>query len=241
MKTKKVSRNNLNRYSSLFLWAGMVLVLFLTWRMIEYKQYVPAGEEIAFYHPEGENFDEDVVIRREKPEPQVTHPKRSLPQIIEKTDDEQQVTEDLFDDSEMLPDEPVKTEDQIETLIPDETVTIDINVVAQPPVFPGCEKFKGNREKLKKCLNKKINRFILKKFDRSLAEETGATGDVVIYVQFLVDESGKVTGIKTRSRYKEMEMEARRVIAALPVMQPGKQGNKPVKVRYTLPIRFRVQ
>ena len=58
---------------------------------------------------------------------------------------------------------------------------------------------------------------------------------------FTFDKNGQVTNIKARSKYKALEKEAKRVIALLPKVTPGKQKGKTVKVTYTLPIIFKVE
>ena len=38
-----------------------------------------------------------------------------------------------------------------------------------------------------------------------------------------------------------LDKEALRVVNAMPAWKPGKQGGKPVRVAYTLPVRFKLQ
>ena len=64
---------------------------------------------------------------------------------------------------------------------------------------------------------------------------------VRIITMFTIDKNGEITDIKTRSKYKDLEKEARRVIQKLPKMQPGKQRDRAVNVTYTLPIVFNVE
>lgn len=68
------------------------------------------------------------------------------------------------------------------------------------------------------------------------ARRAGVEGTV--YVQFIVDETGAVVDpVVTRSPDARLSEEAVRVVRAAR-FEPGRQRGEPVKVRYTLPIRF---
>ena len=55
-----------------------------------------------------------------------------------------------------------------------------------------------------------------------------------------VGTDGRVADIKTRGPDHLLETEARRIIASLPQMKPGKQRNRTVKVPYSIPINFKL-
>ncbi|MFC7357960.1 hypothetical protein ACFQO1_09695 [Jejudonia soesokkakensis] len=107
------------------------------------------------------------------------------------------------------------------------------------PVFPGCEKYSSNNDKVS-CMSSKINAFISKKF-RTNDFDHLEKGDIhKIYVQFTIDKKGFVTNVKARALNKKLEEEAKRVISQLPIMEAGKQGNTSVNVAYSIPITFQV-
>jgi len=109
-----------------------------------------------------------------------------------------------------------------------------------PPVYKGCESLQG--DEAKDCFSKKIREFVAKNFNKDLADSLELKGErVKIMTMFTFDKQGKVTKIRTRSKYKELEKEAKRVIALLPQVEPGKVDGKPVKVTYTMPIIFKVE
>ena len=58
---------------------------------------------------------------------------------------------------------------------------------------------------------------------------------------FKIDKNGNVVNIEARSPHKRLRDEAIRVISLLPKMEPGKQQGKAVKVRYAVPIAFKVE
>jgi len=241
MEQKKTPRANLNNYSSLFLWLGMVLVLFLSWRAIEYKKYEKVTADTTKWDVMDEELEETLEVQQEQPKIEQPQQKQAPPEIIEKVEDEEEVEETVLETTETSEEEVIPEEEEIETEEEEEDVEVAFAFIEQPPIYPGCEKYKNDKEKLRSCMSKKIGKFIERKFDKSIAEDLGATGVIVINVQFIVDKNGKVTDIQARSKYKELELEAKRVISMLPQMQPGQQRGKPTKVRYNLPIKFRIQ
>ena len=63
-----------------------------------------------------------------------------------------------------------------------------------------------------------------------------------VIVQFIVDEKGNLSDIKVvKSVEPYLDAEAVRVVKSMPRWNPGMQNGKAVKVRYTLPVTFRLQ
>ncbi|MEN8185732.1 MAG: energy transducer TonB [Bacteroidota bacterium] len=121
---------------------------------------------------------------------------------------------------------------------PDEKI-YNILLVEQAPIFPGCEG--KNKEELRKCFNKSIAKFVNRKFDTNLASEAGLSGKNMIFVLFEIDKNGEIINIKPKAPHRGLEKEAKRIVMKLPKMIPGKQGGKPVNVRYALPITLYVK
>ena len=70
-----------------------------------------------------------------------------------------------------------------------------------------------------------------------IAKENGIQGRVIL--QFVVDETGKVTDPKIlRGVDPALDLEAIRLVEAMPQWTPGKQDGKAVAVRYTVPVSF---
>lgn len=62
-----------------------------------------------------------------------------------------------------------------------------------------------------------------------------------VFVQFIVNMEGKVIDEKiVRSLDPELDGEALRVIRSSPLWEPAKQRDKPVDVRFTIPVVFRL-
>ena len=71
-------------------------------------------------------------------------------------------------------------------------------------------------------------------------EETCAQGRVVI--TFVVEKDGSITEPKVvRSVDPALDEEALRVVRGMPKWYPGKQNGVSVRVKYTIPVSFRLQ
>ncbi|MEW7293085.1 energy transducer TonB [Aquimarina sp. 2304DJ70-9] len=108
------------------------------------------------------------------------------------------------------------------------------------PIFPGCEKLETNSERAS-CFSDKIKRIVAKKFDTGLGVGLGLEGLQRIYVQFDVHKDGTIKNIVARAPHSSLEKEAKRVVESFPRMTPGKQRDKAVTVKYSLPIVFKIQ
>ena len=73
-----------------------------------------------------------------------------------------------------------------------------------------------------------------------LALENQIQGRVVL--SFVIDKDGRLTNIEVlQSPDRSLSEEAIRVLNKSPKWSPGKQRNQAVRVKYTLPVDFRVQ
>lgn len=74
----------------------------------------------------------------------------------------------------------------------------------------------------------------------AVAEENGISGRVT--VQFVVERDGSVTDVRTmKSVDPSLDREAERVVKSMPKWIPGKQNGSPVRVKYFVPVVFRLQ
>ena len=72
------------------------------------------------------------------------------------------------------------------------------------------------------------------------AQENGVQGRVI--VSFVVETDGSITDVKVaRSVDPYIDKEAMRIVKAMPKWTPGKKDGKPVRVKYTVPVVFRLQ
>ena len=73
-----------------------------------------------------------------------------------------------------------------------------------------------------------------------IAQENGITGRVLL--MFVIEKDGSLTNIQViQTPDSSLSDEAIRVLKTSPKWTPGKQRNQSVRVKYTLPIDFRIQ
>ena len=74
----------------------------------------------------------------------------------------------------------------------------------------------------------------------SLLTTNGVQGKVI--VQFVVNKDGSIVDpVVVRSVDPYLDKEALRVIKTMPKWKPGKQRGKAVRVKYTVPVTFKLQ
>jgi len=177
----------------------------------------PMKATIRYVVPEPKK-DEDVVD--EEPPPPVEQLAES--EISNKTQEgnEEGVSEGVIDAPEEAPPPVVEEEEKPSTQI--------FTVVEQKP------EFEGGVAALMKYVAENI------KYP-SIARETGIEGTVV--VKFVVDEVGNVSqATAVRGIGGGCDQEALRVVNTLSgKWKPGKQRGRPVKVWFTLPVKFKLQ
>lgn len=74
----------------------------------------------------------------------------------------------------------------------------------------------------------------------SIAQENGIQGKVTL--SFVIERDGRLTNIQVlQTPDRSLSDEAIRVLNQSPKWSPGKQRNQAVRVKYTLPVDFRIQ
>ena len=133
---------------------------------------------------------------------------------------------------EKVVEEPAPKEDEI------------IMIAEQMPRFPGCEDQGGNNKAKKSCADQKLLSFIYDNIKYpTMARDRTIEGMVAI--SFVINKDGSVGDIKIlRDPGGGCGKEAVRIIKLMNKMPqkwtPGKQRGKPVRVRYNLPVRFKL-
>ncbi len=122
--------------------------------------------------------------------------------------------------TQRVADEPVKPDKpEVENKV--------FDVVEQMPSFP------GGTGALMQYLSENIKYPVV-------AQENGVQGRVV--VSFVVERDGSITDVKVvRSVDPSLDREATRVVKAMPNWIPGKQNGSAVRVKYNVPVAFRLQ
>ena len=239
MQIKKNPKANLENYSKLFMQLGLVLALLIVYLAIEKKTYDRVigdlGPVVLNMDEEEEQLELEII---KPPEPKTPPP--PTPDVIEVVKDEEEVEETVIESTETDEDEAVEIEEIIEVEEEEEVLEdVPFAIIEDVPVYPGC---KGNKAKLRACLQEKITKHVNRKFNADLASDLGLSPGVKrIFVMFKIDRSGNITNVQARAPHKRLQAEAIRVVKLLPKMTPGKQRGRPVGVKYSLPIAFKVE
>jgi len=117
-------------------------------------------------------------------------------------------------------------------------------VVEEMPLFPGCDDFEGIHKERENCGKKKMLEFIYDNLEYPvLAEVNGVEGTNV--VQFIIEKNGRLSEMNLvrdiGGSTGEATMKVMRKMQAETTWTPGHQRGIPVRVLYTLPIRFKLE
>ena len=226
MEIKKSRKADLQNKWGLLLEIGLIVALLA---VIVAFSYTPSEHRIdkvdLNYGPIEEEMT-DITIQDQKP-PEM--PKKVEMNVI--TDMLQVVTNDTkittdvdfaeFDESTEIVQQVVVKEEEI--------VEEEIFVTAETmPSFMG-----GDLGVFRNWVQKQLNY-------PPIAQENGIQGKVII--QFVVEKDGRLTNVQVLSTPdRSLSEEAVRVLQLSPRWSPGKQRNQPVRIKYTLPVDFRIQ
>ncbi|MCB9204564.1 MAG: energy transducer TonB [Flavobacteriales bacterium] len=227
----KMKNDSLEKKRPLLLTAGftfavsMALVSF-EWRTPYYGevQGPPKNDDIIYEYDSPPVTLREVEEPTERPEP----PKLETDQfdIVDEIDPDvvETAPEDLVFEPIDLPTDATFTPKIEEKDVDEDEIFI---TVEEMPKYPG-----GDFALLSYLAEKT-------KYPRA-AIDNNITGTV--YVYYVVDKNGKVTDVEVaRSVHPILDKEAVRVVKTLSGYSAGKQRGIPVKVKYTVPIRFELK
>lgn len=232
--------------AALAIWGGISLVKFVESRTKSVAQ-TSVAELSALNQPKKKaEVKQQQKVKLEQPEKVVERVKSSVKftaPVIKK-------------DDEVKPEDELKTQDELmntKTAIGalDVKGNDDANgevlkikeAVAQPEPKPEVEKvfdvveqmpsFPGGPSALMEWLSNNVKYPVV-------AQENGVQGRVV--VSFVVERDGSITDVKVvRGVDPSLDKEASRVVKAMPRWIPGKQNGSAVRVKYNVPVAFRLQ
>lgn len=159
------------------------------------------------------------------------------PPEIEVVEDEKILEEEPeIQDTEIEDDEVIEVPEEI---IEEEVVEQEIfTVVEDMPKFKGCEGMKG--EAAIQCTNGKLQEYLYKVDYPQIAVDNDIEGKV--YISFVVGKDGKVEDVTLlRGADKLIDNAALKHVKNMPKFaSPGKQRGKAVKVKYSVPMIFKL-
>ncbi|MCD7925623.1 MAG: energy transducer TonB [Bacteroides sp.] len=173
-------------------------------------------------------FEEEIIPITEQEQKQAPPPEApKVEEVLQIVENDAKVEESTIQNSEETGQavEVKYVPVQVEEEEPEEQQIFQ--VVEEMPEFPGgmgeCLKFLGNNIKYP-----------------TISQENGVQGKVI--VQFVVNKDGSIVDpVVVRSVDPYLDKEALRVIKAMPKWKPGKQRGKAVRVKYTVPVTFKLQ
>lgn len=229
MEIKKTPKADLENKKSTWLLVGYVIVLafmFIAFEWTKRDIKIDTSQSITDLV-----FEEEIIPITEQPEQAAPPPPPAAPPIAETltiVEDDADVEETTIATSEETNQAveikyvPVAVEEEE----PEEQTIFE--VVEQMPEFPN-----GGMAGLMQYLSKNI------KYP-TIAQENGTQGRVT--VQFVVNRDGSIVDAKVlRGVDPYLDKEAIRVISSMPKWKPGMQRGKAVRVKYTVPVMFRLQ
>lgn len=110
------------------------------------------------------------------------------------------------------------------------------------PVSENCKQILDELD-LRKCVQNDIVQHVSRKFDSDLAFQLGLPAGIQkIIVKFIISKSGEIVNIEAEGNSEELREEGIRVINTFPnFIKPGTIDGKPVDIKYSIPIAFRVE
>ena len=230
-RESKVSpKADLQNKSLLFLEIGLIVALGICllafeWSSSDKVETIDlAAQTVAVEEEEIINTQEQQEIPPEIPKIPV------LSDIIDIVDDDIQVNDDLFIDTEDNANLGVEIMDY-HTAVEEEEVeeeAIPFALVEEKPKFQG-----GDANTFSAWVNKNLNY-------PEIAKENGVQGRVTL--QFTVNTDGSVSDVKVlRGVDSSLDKEAVRIVSQSPKWTPGKQRERPVKVTYVFPVIFQLR
>jgi|TARA_B110000037_G_scaffold96201_1_gene112871 protein TonB len=239
MEIKKSPKANLENYTKLFWQLGLVLTLLTVYVGIENKTYDEGANGLALITSDHDDEEDIPEVFMEPPVEVKPPPPPPPPEKIEIIEDEEEIEETIIESTET--DESEKIEIEIVEVFEEEEIIEDVPfaIIEDVPVYPGC---KGTKKEKKACLNRSLQKHVVRKFNADLAGDLGLEpGKKKIYIQFKITKTGGIEIVAARAPHPRLEKEARRVVSLIPKMTPGKQRGRPVNVTYMLPISFNVE
>ena len=227
MEVKKARRADLEKGKSRWLFMGFIVTLSFMFVSFEWTER-NVTYAISDLVSDPDFFEElvPVTYNQDKPLPPPPPPAAVNPEELNIVDNNSTETETDIAASDPT-DAPVIIPTPIE--VPEEVVdeNVEFVVVEEMPVFRN-----GNAD-LMRYLSENI------KYPTVSAEQ-GVQGRVV--VQFVVGVHGEILNpVVVKSVDPYLDKEAIRVISSMPKWKPGKQRGKAVRVKYTVPVVFRLQ
>ena len=225
MQIKKSQHASLEDKKIIYVLMGFVFVLSLCYVALEWTE-----QEVTKYEVMDDEFlfEEEVEIQQTTQETPPPPPPPAVQEVevlnvVEDNVETESIEINTEDDKEeVVIAAPVEAPEEEEE---EEVIFV---VVESMPEFP------GGQQALFKYLSENVKYPVI-------AQENGIQGRVIC--QFVVNKDGSIVDVEVvrSGGDPSLDKEAVRVIKSMPKWKPGKQRGKAVRVKYTVPVNFKLQ
>ncbi|MBR4499735.1 MAG: energy transducer TonB [Paludibacteraceae bacterium] len=226
MQVKKSENASLEKDKLVYVLMGLVFTLSLVFVALEWTE-----KEVTKYEVTDTEFlfeDElDIQQTTQETPPPPPPPAVQEVEVLNVVEDNVE-TESIEVNTEDDKAEEVVIAAPVEAPVEEEEEEVVFVIVESMPEFP------GGQQALFKYLSENVKYPVI-------AQENGIQGRVIC--QFVVNKDGSIVDVEVvrSGGDPSLDKEAVRVIKSMPKWKPGKQRGKPVRVKYTVPVNFKLQ
>jgi protein TonB len=225
MHIKKSEKASLENDKLIYVLMGLVFVLSLCYVALEWTE-----QEVTKYEVTDTEFlfEEEVEIQQTTQETPPPPPPPAVQEVEVLNVVEDNVETETIEVSTEETETEVVIAAPVEAPVEEEEEEVVFVVVESMPEFP------GGQQALFKYLSENVKYPVI-------AQENGIQGRVIC--QFVVNKDGSIVDVEVvrSGGDPSLDKEAIRVIKTMPKWKPGKQRGKPVRVKYTVPVNFKLQ
>jgi len=225
MHIKKSEKASLENDKLIYVLMGLVFVLSLVFVALEWTE-----REVTKYEVTDTEFlfEEEVEIQQTTQETPPPPPPPAVQEVEVLNVVEDNVETETIEVSTEETEQEVVIAAPVEAPVEEEEEEVVFVVVESMPEFP------GGQQALFKYLSENVKYPVI-------AQENGIQGRVIC--QFVVNKDGSIVDVEVvrSGGDPSLDKEAIRVIKSMPKWKPGKQRGKAVRVKYTVPVNFKLQ
>ena len=225
MQVKKSEKASLEKDKLVYVLMGLVFVLSLIYVALEWTE-----KEVTKYEVTDTEFlfEEEVEIQQTSQETTPPPPPPAVQEVEVLNVVEDNVETESIEVNTEETEQEVVIAAPVEAPVEEEEEEVVFVVVESMPEFP------GGQQALFKYLSENVKYPVI-------AQENGIQGRVIC--QFVVNKDGSIVDVEVvrSGGDPSLDKEAVRVIKSMPKWKPGKQRGKAVRVKYTVPVNFKLQ
>ena len=225
MQVKKSENASLEKDKLMYVLMGLVFTLSLVFVALEWTE-----KEVKLHTVVEDTVwnDEELDIQQTSQETPPPPPPPAVQEVEVLNVVEDNIETETIEVSTEENEQEVVIAAPVEAPVEEEEEEVVFVIVESMPEFP------GGQQALFKYLSENVKYPVI-------AQENGIQGRVIC--QFVVNKDGSIVDVEVvrSGGDPSLDKEAIRVIKSMPKWKPGKQRGKPVRVKYTVPVNFKLQ